>query len=165
MTSGPGGPGWRIDPETLLPEILDMAVFQAALADDPCREVLTALWGGDARRALGLVTELLTTDPGNPRLLTLQADCWRDIGDLERARRQLDGLVATYAGSEREAVLVQHLGKTLFVARRYGEAAECFARALRLREGAGGVELIASSRLALERSQTLAATPDNVAGQ
>ncbi len=42
MTSEPGGPGWRIDPETLLPEILDMAVFQAALSGDPCREVLTA---------------------------------------------------------------------------------------------------------------------------
>jgi tetratricopeptide (TPR) repeat protein len=164
VSTTPGGPGWRIDADTLLPVITDLDELSAGLAGDPCADVIVALWSGDPERAERIVDGLLADDPANPRLLALQADCWRDRGDHERARRQLERLVEAFAGSEREAVLVQHLGKTLFVAARYAEAAACFERALRLRQGSGDRdELIDSSRLALDRARTLAGAPDNVA--
>jgi tetratricopeptide (TPR) repeat protein len=160
-----GGPGWRVNPDTLLPEITDVARFRAALADDPCRDVLTALWSGDPRTALELVTSMLASDPTHPRLLALQADCLRDCGDVAAARAQYEGLVAAHVGTEREAAMVQHLGKTLFVARDYAAAADCFARALELRDRIGDAELIASSRLALDRRRKLGQPPDSVGRQ
>src|SRR5687768_17219632 len=124
--SAAGEPGWRIDPDTLLPRITDERALRCALGDDPCAEVLVLLWGGDPTGARLHVEALLADDADNPRLLALQADCWRDCGELEMACRQLDALAAAYAGTEREAVLLQHLGKALFAAGRHDEAAGCF---------------------------------------
>jgi tetratricopeptide (TPR) repeat protein len=152
-----GGPGWRIDPQTLLPEITDLDAFRAGLSDDPCQTVLVELWSGKPRVALQLVSAMLVDEPEQPRLLALRADCLRDIGDIESAHRQYETLIAEHSGTDREAVLVQHLGKTLFVAGRYAEAADCFERALALRRSSGADEgSIASSELALARARELA---------
>ena len=158
-----GGPGWRIDPDTLLPEITDAESFRTSVADDPCGDVLIELWSGRPGEALRLVSALLAHDPTSQRLLALQADCWRDCGDLDAARQRLEHLVADHAGTEQEAVFVQHLGKTLFVGGHYDDAADCFARALHLREQFhADAGLIASSRLALDRARQLAAVPGSV---
>ncbi len=152
-----GGAGWRINKETLLPEITDLDEFRAGVSDDPCQNVLVELWNGRPSEALRRVTAMLADDPEQPRLLALRADCLRDLGDVDAARQQYERLVARFAGSDREAVLVQHLGKTFFVAGRYTEAADCFGRALVLRRSSGAdASLIASSKLALARARQLA---------
>ena len=48
----------------------------------------------------------------------------------------------------------QHTGKSLFDQGRYHEAAEMFERALKIRLNKGDAELIGSTRLALETTQT-----------
>lgn len=49
----------------------------------------------------------------------------------------------------------QHYGKSLFDQGRYDEAAECFEHALDIRLPAGNQDLIASTRLALDRTNAL----------
>jgi tetratricopeptide (TPR) repeat protein len=64
--------------------------------------------------------------------------------------------VSEHAGTGREAVLVQHLGKAYFAAGDYRSAVVCFERALTLRT-ADGVDssLVESSRMALQRARQL----------
>lgn len=136
-----------IDGATQLPRIVDLPEFRRGLADDPHRDAVEALWCGrpaDAARLLGGRERTV-------RVRALLADCSRDLGDLETARKDYVVLVAECEGTPWEAVMRQHLGKVLFTAGRPEEAAEQFARALELRELAGADEsLLASSRRALE---------------
>lgn len=78
-------------------------------------------------------------------------DCARDRGDVSRAVGEYERLVAETAGTPWEGVMRQHLGKVLFTARRFADAVEEFALALRLREEAGADDdLLSSSLYALE---------------
>ena len=67
---------------------------------------------------------------------------------------QYEELLADHTGTDREAALVQHLGKAHFAAGHYDEAASCFERALRLRSTAGSdPSLLASSQIALDEAR------------
>lgn len=142
-----GGPGWVIDYATLLPRIVDVPEFRRGLADDPLAAAVEALWSGRPEEA----EELLGREQRTLRVRALLADCARDRGDVPRAVAEYERLVAETAGTPWEAVMRQHLGKALFTARRFADAVEEFALALRLREEAGADgDLLSSSRYALE---------------
>jgi len=73
----------------------------------------------------------------------VQSSAWRTYHEL----------VEGVAGTAREAVMQQHLGKAYFVAGRYVEAAHAFERAVNIRMRAGADEaLIKSSQMALARA-------------
>ncbi len=151
-----GGPGWHMDPDSLLPVLDDEARFREAHAADPAVDVLVALWSGDPDRAAAALEPLLAAEPTWWRLQALTADVARERGSVEEAVEILRELVGTHEGSPREAVLVQHLGKALFTGGDVAGAADCFHRALELRESAGAdAALVESSRRALERARSL----------
>jgi tetratricopeptide (TPR) repeat protein len=157
MTVIEGGPGWHMDARSLLPTITDEALFRTTYADDPAVEVLVALWSGDPDSALARLEPLLRESPDHWRWRALRADAGRDLGDHERAVAEYRRLVAEHAGTAREAVLVQHLGKAQFAAGEYASAVDCFERALALRLAAGAERpLVESSRAALARARELA---------
>lgn len=147
MRSIDGGPGWVIDGGTLLPRIVDVDEFRRGLAEDPLRDAVEALWSGRPDDAEALLRQHRLT----LRVRALLADCSRDRGRAAQAVRDYRELVEECAGTAWEPVMRQHLGKALFVAARFAEAAEQFALALAQREAAGADEkLVASSRHALE---------------
>jgi len=153
-----GGPGWYLDRATLLPAIEDEELFRAAHAADPAVDILIALWTGRPEAA----EQLIQAQPDasdSARLRALLADAWRDQGRIEDAVAAYEALIGEVVGTESEAVMQQHLGKTLFVAGRFSEAAQAFEKALALRIGSGVEKsLIASSRVAAERAREEAST-------
>ena len=103
---------------------------------------------------------LIDADPTSWRLQALRADLIRDRGDASTAITILDSLVSSHEYTPREAVLVQHLGKSLFAAGDYPRAARQFRRALDLRTAADAdASLVASSRRALDRALDLVSWP------
>jgi tetratricopeptide (TPR) repeat protein len=151
-----GGPGWHLDPVTLRPVITDESVFRSHHADDPALDALVALWNGAPDEALEALRSLLDTDPRHWRWRALRADARRDLGKHDAAIADLHELVGEHAGTGREAVLLQHLGKAYLAAGEYASATTCFERALSLRTAArADSSLIASSRAALARSRQL----------
>ena len=52
------GPGWHIDPETLLAVLDDEEVLRAAHAGDPAVEAMICLWSGDTVGAERLLDRL-----------------------------------------------------------------------------------------------------------
>jgi hypothetical protein len=148
-----GGPGWYVDGQTLLPVIEDVELFRAALQDDPAVDVLVALWSGNPKRAETEIRQQLA-ERETPRLRALLADAWRDQGMTAEAVAAYEELVNQVVGTSHEAVMQQHLGKALFVAGRFDEAARAFETALGLRLETGADEhLVNSSRVALERAR------------
>jgi tetratricopeptide (TPR) repeat protein len=129
--------GWHIDPSTLRPVITDEQAFREQHSSDPALEVLVALWGGDPHAAMVALSTLLDTDGDHWRWRALRADIHRDLGEHEHAIVEYEELVGDHAGTDREAVLIQHLGKAQFAANHYDEAASCFERALQLRSASG----------------------------
>lgn len=149
----PGGPGWQISGDSLLGEITDLDAFLAAHVDDRCVHVLAALFQRDTEAARRALEPLLAASPDNPRLLALEADIWRDEGHIDQAAERYRRLIWGSTRPLQQATLTQHLGKVHFVGGQFADAAECFARALRLREEHGAnVDLVESSRRALERA-------------
>lgn len=150
----PGGPGWDMDADTLLPFIHDLDAFRTEYQDDPAVEAIIALWSGDSVRAEALLAPLIEQTP-TPRLRALRADTWRDQGRIGEAVAEYAELVAGAAGTPLRAVMLQHLGKVHFVARQFEQALACFEQALDLRtEANADPALIASSRASLERART-----------
>lgn len=148
--------GWHIDDESLLPVIDDEREFRSAHVGDPALEALIALWSGRPVDAERILLRLLANG-GSARFQALLADAWRDQGHHDDAIEAYLTLVSDSAGSPREAVMRQHLGKAYFVAGRFEEARSEFSRALDLRLRAGAdPDLIASSRLARDRAAELA---------
>jgi tetratricopeptide (TPR) repeat protein len=151
-----GGPGWEVDPVTLRPAITDELLFRSVYANDPALEVLVALWSGDPGTALVALEPLVRAAPDNWRWRALRADARRDLGDCRAAIADLCELVSEHAGTPKEAVLMQHLGKAHFAAGEYESAATCFEQALTLRTAAGAERsLVESSRAALQRARQL----------
>jgi tetratricopeptide (TPR) repeat protein len=156
-----GGPGWMVDPVTLRPVIIDELAFRSGLANDPGLEVLVALWTGEPDKALEALEPLLDAAPDHWRWRALCADARRDLGDHQAAIADYRRLVNEHAGTSREAVLVQHLGKAHFAAGDYASATTWFERALALRTAAGADRaLIESSRTALQRARQLSPRSD-----
>ena len=146
--------GWHIDPSTLRPVITHEQRFREHHSSDPALEVLVALWSGDPHTAMVALSTLLEADADHWRWRALRADIRRDLGEHDQAIAEYEELLADHTGTDREAVLVQHLGKARFAAGHYDEAASCFERALRLRSTAGSdPSLLASSQIALDEAR------------
>ena len=146
--------GWHIDPSTLRPVITDEQGFREQHSSDPALEVLVALWSGDPHAAMVALSTLLEADADHWRWRALRADIQRDLGEHDQAIAQYEELLVDYAGTDREAVLVQHLGKAHFAAGHYDEAASCFERALQRRSISGAdPSLVASSQIALDEAR------------
>jgi len=138
---------------------VDRAAFAAGpgSSTDPADQVLAALVTGRLDDAQRLVAASWTADPSF-RLRALAADVRCARGDHEAAIDAYRVLLAETVGGPREAVVRQHLGKALLAAGRLTDAQEQFEQALRRREAAGAAaDLVASSRLALDRVRELLA--------
>ena len=148
----PGGPGWVIDGQTLLPRITEPAVFREGLAHDPLVDAVEALWSGDPQRA----RTVLQRECRTVRVRAMLADCDRDLGRVERAIDEYEDLLAECADTPWEPVLRQHYGKTLLAAGRAEDALEEFEAAYEMRVEAGAApDLIASSEQARARAEQL----------
>jgi len=177
----PPPPAWRIDPETLRdvpddPASLDVSIaaLRARLAAPglaPEEELgLRARLGGEARLAgrLDLAVDVLDAAVeladrhGTPRQRLLarvrlaHAHQWRRDwaeSDALFARCLADAETAPDVDDRARAFVLQHAGKNHFDQGRWPEAAELFARALALRQGAGDEALAESSRQALDAAR------------
>lgn len=125
----------------------------ASHAADRCVHVLAALFQSDSVGARVALQPMLEAAPDDPRLLALEADVWRDEGKFAEAGDRYRRLIWGAAKPSLQASLTQHLGKVHFCAGQFSDAAECFGRALGLREDDGASpELVESSRAALKRA-------------
>lgn len=154
-----GATSWHIDEKSLLPVIDDLKAFRREFKDDPVVDVLIHLWSGRPQYAEDLLNAMAPPAP-SLRLRALLADAWRDQGRYDEAIAAYRDLVAAAAGTPREAVMRQHLGKAYFVRGEYSRALKCFEEALdlRVREKAD-VDLIASSQLAVGRATEILKRP------
>ncbi|USY19636.1 hypothetical protein NE857_31110 [Nocardiopsis exhalans] len=156
----PGGPGWCMDARTLLPVIEDLGEFQSAHADDRALPILTELWSGRPEKAEPLALALVKAEP-TLRHRALLADVRRDLGRISWAVAEYAELIEQSRGTAREAFIWQHLGKAHFVGQDYPKAAQAFETALSLRlRDTAAEDLIASSRMALQRTRTLLCDPN-----
>ena len=150
--------GVAIDPETLLPVIVDEAAADATLAgDDTAGRIVVLLARGDAVGAADLLAEARLAEPKNFALKILDMHVLRVSGNPERARQRLRTMLDEHAGTEHEATIQQHLGTMYFATGDYLAAATRFRTALALREAAGEPErLVGSSRRALAAAEARA---------
>lgn len=151
-----GFPGIRINPETLLPQIVNQDACQAALAasTDPADHIFVLLVEGHAPEAAELLAEARFRDPESFRLRAFEAEVLRVSNRLDRAVELFRQLLAEVQGTPREALVLQFLGKTQYTAGQTSAAVESFARALDLRVAeSADAALIYSSTVALQRAR------------
>jgi len=119
------GHGTGIDVQTLKGVIHDEAAFArwAGEGADPVLDVIGPLFRGDldaAQTALDRIS--VDAEPEVQfRLRALGADIGRDRGKFAEAVSRYELLLADYAGTRREGVLRQHLGKVHFAAGTSGQ--------------------------------------------
>jgi Flp pilus assembly protein TadD len=151
-----GFPGIRINPETLLPEMVNEDACREALAAsaDPADQIFVLLVEGHASEAAELLAEARFKDPESFRLRAFEAEVLRVTNRLDRAVELFRQLLAEVQGTPREALVLQFLGKTQYTAGQTSAAVESFARALDLRVAeSADAALIYSSTVALQRAR------------
>jgi Flp pilus assembly protein TadD len=151
-----GFPGIRVNPETLLPEIVNEDACRGALAAsaDPADHIFVLLVEGHAGEAAELLAEARFKDPESFRLRAFEAEVLRVSNRLDRAVELFRQLLAEVQGTPREALVLQFLGKTQYTAGQTSAAVESFARALDLRVAeSADAALIYSSTVALQRAR------------
>lgn len=151
-----GFPGIRINPETLLPEIVNEDACREALAasTDPADHIFVLLVEGHAAEAADLLAEARFKDPESFRLRAFEAEVLRVSNRLDRAVELFRQLLTEVQGTPREALVLQFLGKTQYTAGQTSAAVESFARALDLRVAeSADAALIYSSTVALQRAR------------
>lgn len=151
-----GFPGIRINPETLLPEIVNEDACREALAasTDPADHIFVLLVEGHAAEAAELLAEARFKDPESFRLRAFEAEVLRVSNRLDRAVELFRQLLTEVQGTPREALVLQFLGKTQYTAGQTSAAVESFARALDLRVAeSADAALIYSSTVALQRAR------------
>lgn len=151
------GHGTGIDTRTLLGVIHDDDAFDSwcAQSGDPVLPVVGALFRGHPDSAQQALDDAIgaATESSRFRLRALQADIHRDQANFDEAEAIYRQLLLEEKGTRRRAVLLQHLGKTYFVAGKYPSAHDCFTQALRLREATDTpADQLRSSQLALARA-------------
>lgn len=151
------GHGTGIDVHTLKGVIHDEAAFArwAGECADPVLAVIGPLFRGDLDAAQTALDRISVNAEPNVqfRLRALGADILRDRRQFDEAVSRYEQMLADYAGTSREGVLRQHLGKVHFAAGNYEAARDNFAAALQLRRAQGArADLIESSRIALRRA-------------
>ena len=151
-----GFPGIRINPESLLPQIVNEDAVRAALEDctDPADHIFVLLVEGHGPEAAELLAEARCKDPESFRLRAFEAEVLRVSNRPDRAVELFRQLLAEVQGTPREALILQFLGKTQYTAGQTSAAVESFARALDLRvaESADAAQIY-SSTVALQRAR------------
>jgi Flp pilus assembly protein TadD len=151
-----GFPGIRINPETLLPEIVNEDACRAALAEstDPADRIFVLIVEGHASEAAELLAEARFNDPESFRLRTFEAEVLRVTHRTDRALELFRQLLGEFQGTDREALVLHYLGKTQYTAGHMSAAVEAFTRALDLRVAqSADAALIYSSTVALQRAR------------
>lgn len=151
-----GFPGIRINPQTLMPQIVDDEALAAALAEstDPADLVFVRLVEGHPAEAAELLAEARYKDPGSMRLRIFEADVLRVSNRFDRSVEVFRKLLAETQGPLDEAAIRQHLGRSYFAGGNIAAAVESFAKALDLRvAGSADAALIYASAVALQRAR------------
>ena len=151
-----GFPGIRINPESLLPEIVNEDACREALGAsiDPSDQIFVLIVEGHAAEAAELLAEARFKDPESFRLRTFEAEVLRVSHRTDRALDLFRQLLAEFHGTDREALVLQHLGKTQYAAGHTSAAVEAFSRALDLRVAqSADAAQIYSSTVALQRAR------------
>lgn len=151
-----GLPGIRINPDSLLPEIVNEDACRAALAHstDPADQIFVLIVEGHASEAAELLAEARFKDPESFRLRAFEAEVLRVSHRTDRALELFRQLLAEFQGTDREAVVLQYMGQTQYAAGHMAAAVEAFARALDLRVAqSADAAQIYSSTVALQRAR------------
>lgn len=151
-----GFPGIRINPRTLMPELVNEEACADALAasQDPTDLIFVRLVEGHPGEAAELLAEARYKDPDSFRLRMFEAEVLRVSHRSDRAVELYRQLLAEAQGTPEEASVRQHLGRSYFAAGNNAAAVESFAKALDLRvAGAADAALIYSSTVALQRAR------------
>ncbi|MCU1512812.1 MAG: tetratricopeptide repeat protein [Arthrobacter sp.] len=151
-----GFPGIRINPVSLLPEIVNEEACAVALSAsaDPADLIFVRLVEGHAGEAAELLAEARYRDPDSLRLRIFEADVLRVSNRFDRAVDLFRQLLAETRGTPDEAVIRQQLGRSYFAGGNFAAAVESFARALDLRVASSAdAALIYASTVALQRAR------------
>ncbi|SDW49526.1 hypothetical protein SAMN04487917_103552 [Arthrobacter sp. yr096] len=153
-----GFPGVRMNPDTLLPVVVNEDVMETALAasEDPADRIMALLLENQPKEAAELLAEARYKDPESFRLRIFEAEVHRATNRLDRAVQLFRHLLHEVQGSSKEAIVRQYLGRAYFVSGNPLAASEEFARALDLRVAmAADAALIYSSAVALQRARNV----------
>jgi predicted Zn-dependent protease len=151
-----GFPGIRINPVSLMPEIVNEEACSVALSasSDPADLIFVRLVEGRAAEAAELLAEARYKDPGSLRLRIFEADVLRVSNRYDRAVGLFRQLLAETRGTTDEAAVRQQLGRSYFAAGNIAAAVDSFAAALDLRvAGSADAALIYASTVALQRAR------------
>ena len=150
-----GFPGIRINPESLLPEIVNEDACRDALAvsTDPADHIFVLLVEGHAAEAAELLAEARFKDPESFRLRAFEAEVLR-VSNRWTAVELFRQLLAEVQGTPREAWSCSSSARPSTPRANVGAAVESFARALDLRVAeSADAALIYSSTVALQRAR------------
>lgn len=153
-----GFPGIRINPETLLPHIVNEELCNSALAasTDPADRIFVLLARGQAADAAELLAEARYKDPDSFRLRAFEAEVLRVSNRIDRAVELYRQLLGEVQGTPQEAVVLQHLGRAHYAGANTAAAVEVFSKALDLRVAeSADAALIYSSAVALQRARNV----------
>ncbi|MFJ4169305.1 tetratricopeptide repeat protein [Paenarthrobacter sp. NPDC089714] len=151
-----GFPGVRMNPDTLLPVVVNEDAMESALAvsEDPADRIMALLLENQPKEAAELLAEARYKDPESFRLRIFEAEVHRATNRHDRAVQLFRQLLNEVHGSSKEAVVHQYLGRAYFVSGNAVAASEEFAKALDLRVAmAADAALIYSSAVALQRAR------------
>ncbi len=154
-----GFPGTAVNPETLLPEVVDEDAVAEALATsgDVGDKIFVLLARGLVSEAADVAADARLNDPGSIRLQVLDAEVLRASKHYDRAERALRQLLPEVAGTTMEPWIMQQMGKVHFSAGQYEAAAKSFNQALELRVASGSdATAIYSATVSLKRALDLA---------
>lgn len=153
-----GFPGIRINPESLLPQIINEDLCRAALeaSTDPVDPILVLLAEGHAVEAAELLAEARYKDPESFQLRAFEAEVLRVAHRYDRAAKLYRQLLGEVQGTPEQALVHQLLGRTYYAAGHISAAVDAFGRALDLRvEASADAALIYASTVALQRARDM----------
>ncbi len=151
-----GFAGIRINPESLLPEIVNAEVCAAALAatTDPADLIYVRLVEGRTAEAAELLAAARCRQPSAIRLRLFEAVLLRMANRLDASAELYAQLLAETQGTLQEAAVLQHQGRSHFAVGNYAAAVDSLAAALDLRVAAADdAALIYASTVALQRAR------------
>ncbi len=154
-----GFPGTALNPDTLLPEVVDETACAEALklSEDAGDAIFVLLARGLTNEAAEAVAHARLEDPASIRLQVLDADVLRASKHFVRAEKLLKALLPEVSATPLEPWVFQQLGKVYFSNEQFVAAAQKFATALELRVAAGAdATAIYSSTVSLKRALDLA---------
>ncbi|MEO8222909.1 MAG: tetratricopeptide repeat protein, partial [Specibacter sp.] len=133
-----GFPGTALNPDTLLPEVVDETACAEALklSEDAGDAIFVLLARGLTNEAAEAVAHARLEDPASIRLQVLDADVLRASKHFVRAEKLLKALLPEVSATPLEPWVFQQLGKVYFSNGQFVAAAQKFATALELRVAA-----------------------------